>query len=211
MINFVAFPVLPKWMVTSLVAASFAVSINVKPTISLGVYDGILNECLPARITCISSQDDAPVSFLEPWQYDVDNNGTSSSSRTNIENKLKLIILSLPGSSLVEEEDFDGMYMRFEIKVPPFGIDDVELYFPTDDNVVHFRSEVRGGVRFDGWRNRNRMNDIRIKAGLEAIPVLRGRSSILGVFESPFDEFGPTAADVDAIIERGGVSSRPSR
>lgn len=172
---------------------------------ALGVRDGVLSECIPARLCCVSSQDDAPKSFLEPFFYDTPTNTKA------VRDTLEKLILAEPGARLIER---DGQYSRFEINVPfsnsGGGIDDLELFFPDDDNVVHFRSEARA-AKFDGWRNRRRMNSLRVKARLEAVPVLRGRSSFFGLFESPFDEFGPSAADPDVIIEKGGISSRATR
>lgn len=146
------------------------------------------------------------MSFLEPWQYDPE--------RVTVQDlraKLIKLILEEPGARLVESGE---QYVRFKINIPLFNtggaVDDVELYFPDDDAIVHFRSEARAH-RFDMWRNRRRMNTLRVRAGLEAVPVLRGRSSVFRLFESPFDEFGPSAVDVDAIIRNGGIGSRPPR
>lgn len=190
---------------TTLSVAAFVCNPSL-PALALGVHNGVLAECVPPRLSCISSQDDAPASFLEPWQYDPERENIA-----DVRARLLELILEEPGARLLES---GPQYVRFVIDVPFFngggGVDDIELYFPDNDAIVHFRGEAHGS-RFDLWRNRRRMNSLRVRAGLEAVPVLRGRSSVFRLFESPFDEFGPSAVDVDAIIRNGGVGSRPLR
>lgn len=52
------------------------------------------------------------------------------------------------------------------------------------------------------------MDRLRAQLGLAQVVVLRNRISAFGIFESPFDSFGPSAPDVDGIISRRGISSR---
>lgn len=209
-----ALPPLPSNLTSALGAVSIATLLTcpylspaATPANATGITNGVLTICSPPRVSCISSQDDIPISFLEPFEYD------TQESRSTVQLRLKDVILLEKGASLKEQRtDYkNGTYMRFEVELSFNNYDDIELFFPTDDNIIHFKSENRNHSKFDAWRNRNRINSIKRKAALDSVPVLRGRSSIFGIFESPFDSFGPTVTDVDAVIEKGGISSRPSR
>lgn len=196
-------------LVLAKICRSFPISVLLPLTISstalpnsalpLGLTQGLLSECPPSTITCVSSQDDFPTSFLEPWEYD--------EPCPVLLNRLLDLVLSLPHSSLVAEQP---QYLRFEIQTPFNKVDDLEFFFPDDDRVVHFRSARRDGS-FEFWANRRRLEHIRQLLGLEQVPVLRNRTSKLGLFETPFDSFGPSAVDVDAIIGNHGIGSRAVR
>lgn len=95
-------------------------------------------------------------------------------------------------------------YLRFELNGP----DDMEFYFPDGDKIVHFRSGRRDSS-YDFGSNRRHLETIRKKLGLAPVPVLRNRVRRFWLFETPFDNFGPSAVDVDAIIDNRGISSRP--
>lgn len=169
-------------------------------THALGVGDGLLDNCQPARISCVSSQDDTPTSFLEPWEYEEE--------LPSLQERLVAAIMLEPRASLVARQP---RYLRFEIPTNiPKLVDDLEFFFPPLDNVVHFRSSRRDRS-FDFLLNRRRLDRLRLKVGLAQITVLRNRISALSIFESPFDAFGPSAVDVDAIIDRRGIGSRVVR
>lgn len=187
---------------TTTISSIPAIAAVKAPPPTLGVHADLLKECAPPRVACTSSQDDAPASFLEPWQYD-----RTTTSVPELRERLVELLLSDGGARVVARQE---RYVRVEISVWGGAVDDVELFFPVDDDVVHFRSEARG-ARFDLFRNRFRMGSLRVRAGLDPVPVLRGRSSVLGVFESPFDSFGPSVINPDAIIDSAGVGSRPMR
>lgn len=169
------------------------------PLPPLGLHNNLLTECPPV-LSCIISQDDIPTSFLEPWEYD-------EPLSVLLPRLLKQVTQDIPTAQLIVQQ---ARYIRFQIPVRGDVVDDLEFFFPDDDRIVHFRSARRGGA-FDWWENRMRLNRLRMKLGLVQIPVLRNRIGRLGVFETPFDRFGPTAVDVDSIIERGGPGSRPVR
>lgn len=172
------------------------VIIPTTPTYALGVESELLEDCANVGMSCVSSQDDTPSSFLEPWEYD------EIEELPVIKRRLTEIILIQFQGSLIKEDD---QYLRFRI-----GNDDIEFYFPQQDNLVHFRSSPQNGT-FDWWRNRRRLESLRISLGLENITVLRNRTSPLSLFQTPFDEFGPSAVDTDKIIENNGITSRQFR
>lgn len=72
--------------------------------------------------------------------------------------RLKDIVLELPRTTLVEEDDG---YLRFTFRTALFRfVDDVEFRFEPDTGTVHFRSASRVG-RSDLGVNRKRMERIR--------------------------------------------------
>jgi len=146
----------------------------------LGVVNGLLAEC-PGTPTCVSSQDDRPYPFLEPWQYDM--------SQPNAMKKLVAKIQFYPNAKIVKQTED---YLRVELTDKLTGaIDDAEWYFTPNDSIIQFRSARRGSVKTDFAQNRKRMEDIRISLGFEKVPVLRNRKRALVFFESPLDSFGP--------------------
>lgn len=62
-----------------------------------------------------------------------------------------------------------------------------EYEFTENDNIIQ--------IRFDGPRPFRRLEEIRLRAGFEAVPVLRNRRRRFGVVQSPFDDFGPSLDD----------------
>lgn len=205
--------VVPHVCATPLAAAAatatavLVVALTPAPALALGVHAGLLDLCNPPGPSCVSSQDDTPSSFLEPWQYDV----TSTQTTLTVREKLLTLLLSESGARLITSTDD---YLRVEIPITgvPFssGTDVIELYFPNNDDIVHFRATPVPRAP-DLLRNRGRLQRLRVRAALTAVPVLRGRAPILGVLESPFDRFAPTAPDTDAVIERSGVTARAAR
>ncbi len=149
------------------------------------VVDGILRSCAPTTYACVSTQDDTPASFIEPWSYDDD--------ITQVRQRLRDTIVNEGGVV----DSIDGRYER-----ALFGSDEVEFYFTENDNIVQVRADGVGHPRFDWGRNRNRVNRIRIAVGCDTVPVLRGRMGRLHMFETPFDEFAPSLPNTDAFIER---------
>lgn len=155
------------------------------------VVDGILRSCAPTTLACVSTQDDAPASFIEPWSYD----GTT-------EQAMGLIKSAIIAEDGVIDPPTDASFARYLRAVFRTG-DEVELYFTENDNIVQVRADGMSHPRFDFGRNRNRVNRLRLRAGLDVVPVLRGRLSKLGgVLESPFDEFAPTLPSTDDFIDR---------
>jgi len=147
--------------------------------------DGLFDDC-PAADVCVSSQDDRPQSWDNPWAFDGSVADGYKALRRLVEGKL--------GGRIVAE---DGQrYMRAEFEATsPLGtaIDVAEFFFAPNDSLVQFRAARRGDAGFlgDSGANRKRLEKARIALGWEKVPVLRNRRRALVVAESPFDSFGP--------------------
>ncbi|CAM9124329.1 unnamed protein product [Discosporangium mesarthrocarpum] len=149
---------------------------------ALGVVDDLFDDC-PATPTCVSSQDDRPYPFMEPWAYDTTTEVAMDRLRTFVElTKGAQIKMATP------------RYLRAEYEVrsslPP-TVDEVEFYFTPGDDLVQFRASRREGPT-DFGANRRRMDGIRMALHFESIPVLRNRRRTLVFGESPLDTFGPS-------------------
>ncbi|KAG5178639.1 hypothetical protein JKP88DRAFT_196325 [Tribonema minus] len=146
----------------------------------VGVVNDLLAPC-PDAPTCVSTQDDKPYCFMEPWAYEV----TTSQAKTLIANYL----YTLPGAKIVAESE---RYLRAEVaSLGGIAVDDVELYLTPNDYTVQFRANRRDGVT-DLGQNRKRMERMRIALGFEKIPVLRNRTRAFIFGESFLDSFGPS-------------------
>lgn len=164
-----------------------------------GVVDGVLRSCVPTSLACVSSQDDTPASFVEPWEYD-------SAERASI--VLERVVAAIVAEGGVIKVD-ESPYL-----LARFGEDELELYFTVGDATIQLRADGAKHPRVDFGRNRRRVERIRRAAGLEKLVVLRGRSSVIPLLETPFDSFAPSLPDTDAVIaqQRKGdnVLTRPS-
>ena len=144
--------------------------------------DGLFPDCAPNG--CVSSQDDRPAAWDNPWEYD----GDAASAQSRL--VAALTSAKFGGRVLERAEryvraDFDG------------GADVAEFYFTPNDDTVQFRAERRDGADFGA--NRGRLEKLRIACGWEKLPVLRNRRRTFIVGESPFDSFGPAMYDRDEL------------
>ena len=117
----------------------------------LGVSGGRLTTC-PASPNCVSTQADPSDSVhrVEPIAYEGEVSELSS--------RLAAWIVEREGGRIVRQ---DGQYIRAVFSSRIFGFkDDVELYFPVDEAVVHFRSASRVGSS-DLGVNRKRYERLR--------------------------------------------------
>jgi uncharacterized protein (DUF1499 family) len=162
----------------------------------LGVKDGLLQLCPDSWGFggCVASQDDRPLYFLPPWEYDGD--------WSTVKDKI-IDYVSLKWSpAKINDQD---RYLRFEFVDKDTGrIDDTEFYFTVGDSTVQFRSARRGGGILDFNANRNRIEDIRTGLGLVSIEVLRSRDNVF--LESPLDSFGPST---NGFFQRDSSSAKP--
>ncbi len=161
---------------------------------ALGAKNGILWDCFPATTACISSQDDTPLSFMEPWQYEED--------ALIVFKRIRDVIIEEGGS--VIDYAFPYLRARFEVRGPPLyrsEQDEIEFYFTKGDNIIQFRSDGVKHPKFDFFRNRKRLERLRQKTGLDSVTVLRGRQRKFLFFETPFDDFGPSLPGIDDLIE----------
>lgn len=142
---------------------------------------GLFPDC--AQSSCVSSQDDRPQYWDNPWVFEDALDSSMKALRSVVEKKL--------GGRVVAE---DERYLRaeFEERSPVGGlsIDEAEFFLAPDDTLVQFRATRRGEAP-DFGANRKRLEKARIALGWEKVPVLRNRRRALVVVESPLDSFGP--------------------
>lgn len=151
-----------------------------------GPAAGLFPDC---SVACVSSQDDRPAVWDNPWVAEDEPNVAMKRLRRVVEQKL--------GGRVVLD---DGLYLAAEFTSRgPLGgevVDDAEWYFAPNDVLVQFRAARRGDSP-DFGANRARMEKARIALGWSKVEVLRNRRRALVVVESPFDSFGPATYDRD--------------
>ncbi len=117
---------------------------------ALGVKDGYLSPC-PETPNCVVSQNTDSTHTIPPIEYHTD-------LATAKETLLKVLTV-VPRTEVVEQTE---NYIRAESKSRIFKfVDDVEFYFPNDDQVIHLRSASRVGES-DLGVNRRRIEQIRL-------------------------------------------------
>ena len=148
--------------------------------------DGLFPDCPDANV-CVSSQDDRPQCWDNPWIAEEELSTAMLRLRSVVEKRLKGTVT-----------DEDERYLRAEFRsAGPFGgsgaLDVAEFYFTPNDVLVQFRAARQGasGLEQDFGANRNRLEQARVALGWEKVPVLRNRRRALVVVESPLDSFGP--------------------
>eukprot|EP00566_Odontella_aurita_P017250 CAMPEP_0113526774 /NCGR_PEP_ID=MMETSP0015_2-20120614/929_1 /TAXON_ID=2838 /ORGANISM="Odontella" /LENGTH=271 /DNA_ID=CAMNT_0000425139 /DNA_START=430 /DNA_END=1245 /DNA_ORIENTATION=+ /assembly_acc=CAM_ASM_000160 len=171
----------------------------------LGVWDGLLADCPHSRVAinygagCVSSQDDTPRIFAEPWDY--------SEVPTGLDPDYQMRML-IPAIELVAGRRGDkvevlmraGRYLRVlfsDTKTNEKSIG--EFYFTENDTTVQFRigslsPGSAGSFISSSLRNMERAESIRKELRYLKIPVLRNRKRSLFFGESDFDTFGPGSA-----------------
>jgi uncharacterized protein (DUF1499 family) len=116
----------------------------------LGVSKDHLASC-PSSPNCVVSQDADSKHAIEPITYHTDRNAAR-------ETLLKVLTV-VPRTEVVEQTD---SYIHALSKSRIFGfVDDVEFYFPKDQDIIHIRSASRIGDS-DLGVNRRRMEQIRL-------------------------------------------------
>ena len=127
----------------------------VKSPANLGVRDGKLAPC-PNSPNCVSTQSQDPRHQIDPIPY--------TTSPAEAKAALLRIVRSMERSKIITD---DPTYVHAEFRTKGIGyVDDVELYFDQEAQVIHFRSSARLPY-FDWGVNRKRMEEIR--AAFEAV------------------------------------------
>ena len=122
-----------------------------KRPVDLGIADGKLKAC-PESPNCVSSRSADEEHGIDPLAWE------ASSSEAIA--KLKEIILSMDGASIVTETDD---YLHAEFKSALWGfVDDVEFQLDGENKIIHVRSASRVGYS-DLGVNRERIEAIRAK------------------------------------------------
>ena len=153
---------------------------NNGPT-ELGPIDDTLGSCA-GLASCVSSYDDRPDYFIEPWEL--------TDSPEVARNRLMGAIRQL-GASKVEERA-GGISGSIYIRAS-FGSDEVEFLLVSDgDRRIELRSSSnREGFIWEAGRHEALLEDIRSLVGYPKLEVLRNRQRRFIFIESPWDTFGP--------------------
>ncbi|OKH54619.1 hypothetical protein NIES2101_07375 [Calothrix sp. HK-06] len=120
------------------------------PADALGINEGHLENC-PASQNCVVSQDADIKHTIDPISYHIDRNKAR-------ETVLKVLTV-VPRTEIVEQTD-NYIHALSKSRIFRF-VDDVEFYFPENENLIHIRSASRLGES-DLGVNRRRMEQIRL-------------------------------------------------
>ena len=117
---------------------------------AVGIENGHLSAC-PSSPNCVVSQDGDAEHAIEPIAY--------QSDRATAKETLLKVLSVVPRTEVVEDTD-NYIHTESTSRIFKF-IDDVEFYFPEDENVIHVRSASRVGES-DLGVNRRRIEQIRL-------------------------------------------------
>mmetsp|Transcript_2306 Transcript_2306/g.3417 ORF Transcript_2306/g.3417 Transcript_2306/m.3417 type:complete len:248 (-) Transcript_2306:244-987(-) len=160
----------------------------------LGVWDGLLADC-PHGMTlgagCVSSQDDTPGIFAEPWDY-------SESDNMDWELQQRRLLLAIENPFRRNDDTVklvfqQGRYARVNFS-DSTGTSVGEFYFTPSDTTVQFRIASTSSNGISKMKNQQRAETIRKQLGYLKLPVLRNRKRTLLFGESDLDTFGPGSA-----------------
>jgi uncharacterized protein (DUF1499 family) len=117
---------------------------------AIGLDNGQLAAC-PGTPNCVVSQAGDADHAIEPISY--------KSDRATAKETLLKVLAVIPRTAVIEQTD---NYIRSEATSRIFKfVDDVEFYFPEDQQVIHVRSASRVGES-DLGVNRRRIEQIRL-------------------------------------------------
>nr|WP_157229449.1 DUF1499 domain-containing protein [Rivularia sp. PCC 7116] len=119
-------------------------------TLAVGISENHLDFC-PASPNCVVSQNGDEKHAIKPIPYHVD--------RDKAKETLLKVLTVVPRTEVVEQQD-NYIHALSKSRIFKFT-DDVEFYFPTDENVIHVRSASRVGES-DLGVNRRRIEQIRL-------------------------------------------------
>jgi uncharacterized protein (DUF1499 family) len=204
-------------MIESLKSYAYGETIGKDPAcndaLCLGVWDGILADCPHPTTTiagCVSSQDDTPATFAEPWDYseELDFVATSKISDTGSDDVVMQRLVSAiqqvsnRRGDIVETILQDGRYLHVlfqdhqsqEFSNGEFYItpNDTTIQFRLCSSVGNTRSARRNLLLFaTPLRNIDRAELIRKELHFLKLPILRNRQRSFLFLESDLDSFGP--------------------
>ncbi|OKH17012.1 DUF1499 domain-containing protein [[Limnothrix rosea] IAM M-220] len=117
---------------------------------NLGVRGNHLTPC-PATPNCVVSEDTDATHAIAPISYVGD--------RATVRQALEDVLSVVPRTKIIEATD---TYLRAESSSRLLGfVDDVEFYFPEDEDIIHIRSASRLGES-DLGVNKRRLEQIRL-------------------------------------------------
>jgi uncharacterized protein (DUF1499 family) len=169
-----------------------------KDATCLGVWDGLLADCphntMKSGAGCVSSQDDTPAVFAEPWDY-------SDSDTLDWNEQQRRLLPALEKVSRQFRDQFrlafqDGRYTRVTFIDGKTSEESIgEFYFTLNDTTVQFRiASYSPNTSILSRHNMDRSEAIREELGYLKLPVLRNRRRTFMVGESELDTFGPGSA-----------------
>ncbi|KAL7466365.1 hypothetical protein ACHAXS_006670 [Conticribra weissflogii] len=185
---------------------------NCNDSSCLGVWDGLLADCPHDNIqqgklfgggaSCVSSQDDTPGVFAEPWDYSDIVPMSQSGGDDAYVKQMDLLILAIQSVSKQHGDNVlvlfeEGRYLRVQFTDGSSGEKSIgEFYFTPSDTTVQFRigSTSKSSLGFGGrsLSNIERAERIRKSMRYLKVPVLRNRKrSFFFVESDDFDGFGP--------------------
>ncbi len=104
----------------------------------------------PSSPNCVSSMSEEPSHFIQPIRYSNRSTSTAKSLLIELLNREK-------HCKIIEEKE---RYIHAEFRSNIFHfIDDVEFYFPLNENLIHIKSASRSGY-YDFGKNRARIKQI---------------------------------------------------
>lgn len=194
---------------------------NCNEATCLGVWDGLLADCphsYPRNkfggAGCVSSQDDTPGVFAEPWDYAESTSLDWQEQMGRLETAITKVTQHRGGEVrfLLKQ----GRYTRVVFNDAKSGEKSVgEFYFTPNDTTVQFRIgslEAGTGVPFSqSISNMERSEDLRKELRLLKVPVLRNRKrSFFFVEADGLDTFGPgsTSLGPPAEMKTGELEGR---
>ena len=173
----------------------------------LGVWDGLLADCPHTSkfggSACVSSQDDTPGVFAEPWDYAELASLDWKEQMGRLENALTTVTQRRGDEVrfLIKE----GRYLRVIFTDGRSRERSVgEFYFTPDDTTVQFRiGSLSGGAPFSkSLSNMERAEALRKELRFLKIPVLRNRKRAFFFAEADgLDTFGPGSASLGPPAE----------
>ena len=209
----------------SCISVSNAETIGKDPTCNdsscVGVWDGLLADCPhPSRTIagCVSSQDDTPSTFAEPWDYSEVLIELESMSESEIESAIMQRVvdavhqISYRRGDLVETILRQGRYLHVLFTDGQSSeISHGEFYITPNDTTIQFRLCRTGNdarlsfVATKSLRNMDRAELIRKELHFLKLPVLRNRQRSFLFLESDFDTFGPRNAELGPPAEMNSL------
>lgn len=202
---------------------------NCNDATCLGVWDGLLADCPHQGRTafggfggggasCVSSQDDTPGVFAEPWDYAESISSSSSSNNNSLDwqEQMESLVTALNTVSQRRGDDVrfllrQGRYVRVVFTDAKSNESSVgEFYFTPNDTTVQFRigslsssSGGGGGGPFSqSMSNMERSEALRKELRYLKVPVLRNRRrSFFFVEADGLDSFGPGSASLGPPAE----------
>ncbi len=117
----------------------------------LGASNGLLKP-VPVSPNAVSSQATGGYHQIAPLSYNGACEPALAALKSIVENTLRTCVI---------KERADYLYAEYTSKLIGY-VDDVEFYFPPDEQIIHVRSASRLGYS-DFGVNRRRIEDIRVK------------------------------------------------